>query len=86
MVLEYILAGTMVKTSVSPRATKKNTAVKPMETAMGSPSMIKPTRTKKISAVSIVLPSPGGYFFLASSINFMNVFTLSSPAYLPILS
>jgi hypothetical protein len=58
VVLEYILAGTMASTSISPRATKKKTDVNPMETAMGSPSMMSPTRTKKISAVSMVLPSP----------------------------
>jgi hypothetical protein len=51
VVLEYILAGTMHRTSISPSATKKMTAVKPMETAMGSPTMIKKSSTPKIAAV-----------------------------------
>jgi hypothetical protein len=122
VVLEYILAGIMHKTSVSPKATKKITAVKPMEIAMGSPIMIKNNNTPKMAAVIMVfsfchkklqltlpldacLPVGRGaspveycnilhrgkvgvthYFFLASSTYFINVFTLSSPAYFPILS
>jgi len=51
VVLEYILAGIIHKTSISPRTTKKITAVKPMETAMGSPIMMKNNSTPKIAAV-----------------------------------
>jgi hypothetical protein len=51
VVLEYILAGTMHKTLVSPSATKKMTAVKPMAMAMGSPIMMKNINTPKMAAV-----------------------------------
>jgi len=51
VVLEYILAGIMERVSISPRTTKKITAVSPMETAMGKPIMIKPTSTIKMAAV-----------------------------------
>jgi hypothetical protein len=57
VVLEYILAGTMHRTSVSPRTTKKITAVKPMDTAMGSPTIIKNIRTPNIAKVIIGFPS-----------------------------
>jgi hypothetical protein len=57
VVLEYILAGIMHKTSPSPKATKKITAVKPMEIAIGSPIMIKNTNTPKMAAVIMVFPS-----------------------------
>jgi hypothetical protein len=66
VVLEYILAGIMHRTSISPRTTKKMTAVKPMDTAMGSPIIIKNNKTPKMAAVITGFPSPG-YFFLASS-------------------
>jgi hypothetical protein len=54
VVLEYILAGIMHKTLVSPSATKKMTAVKPMATAMGSPIMIKNIKTPKMANVIMV--------------------------------
>jgi hypothetical protein len=56
-VLEYILAGTMHKTLVSPSATKKITAVNPMAKAIGSPIIISNTRTPNIRAVIIAFPS-----------------------------
>jgi hypothetical protein len=116
VVLEYILAGIIHRTSISPRTTKKIAAVKPMETAMGSPIIIKKIKVPKMAKVIMpfslyfrvyfideIPPPPfskeglGGfkhyflhntdyYFFLASSTYFINVLTLSSPAYLPILS
>jgi hypothetical protein len=55
VVLEYILAGSIHKTSISPRATKKIAAVKPIETAIGSPIIIKNNKTPKMAAV-IVAP------------------------------
>jgi hypothetical protein len=55
VVLEYILAGIIVRTFVSPSTKKKITAVKPMQTAMGSPVMIRNTRTAKIAAVIMAL-------------------------------
>jgi hypothetical protein len=51
VVLEYILAGIIHRTSISPRTTKKIAAVKPMETAIGSPIMMKNSSTPKIAAV-----------------------------------
>jgi hypothetical protein len=57
VVLEYILAGIMHKTSVSPSATKKITAVKPMETAMGSPTIMKNIRTPNMAKVIMAFPS-----------------------------
>jgi len=56
VVLEYILAGIIHKTSISPKATKKITAVKPMETAMGRPIMIKNINTPKMAAVIMTVP------------------------------
>jgi hypothetical protein len=53
VVLEYILAGIIHKTSISPSITKKIDAVKPMETAIGSPIMMKNSSTPKIAAVII---------------------------------
>jgi hypothetical protein len=57
VVLEYILAGIMHKTLVSPSATKKITAVKPMDTAMGSPTIMKNIRTPNIAKVIMGFPS-----------------------------
>jgi len=57
VVLEYILAGIIHKTSISPRTTKKITAVKPMETAIGSPTIIKKIKTPKMAKVIMAFPS-----------------------------
>jgi hypothetical protein len=57
VVLEYILAGTMHRTSISPRTTKKITAVKPMETAIGSPTIIKKIKTPKMAKVIMAFSS-----------------------------
>jgi hypothetical protein len=51
VVPEYILAGTINRTSASPSNTKKITEVKAIQTAMGNPTMIKKTKTAKIAAV-----------------------------------
>jgi hypothetical protein len=61
VVLEYILAGIMHKTSVSPSATKKITAVKPMETAMGSPTIMKNIRTPNMAKVIMAFPSTSSF-------------------------
>jgi hypothetical protein len=57
VVLEYILAGIILKVSISPNTTKKITAVKPIETAMGSPIIIRNTNTPKMAAVIMTFPS-----------------------------
>jgi hypothetical protein len=57
VVLEYILAGIIHKTSISPRTTKKITAVKPMETAIGSPTIIRKIKTPKMAKVIMAFPS-----------------------------
>jgi hypothetical protein len=64
VVLEYILAGTIHKTSISPKTTKKITAVKPIETAMGSPIMIKNNNTPKMAAVIMGFPSQTSFNYL----------------------
>jgi hypothetical protein len=51
VVLEYILAGIIQRTSISPRTTKKIAAVKPIETAMGRPTIMKNIRTPNIAKV-----------------------------------
>jgi hypothetical protein len=58
VVLEYILAGTINRTSTSPSTTKKMTEVKAIQTAMGNPIMIKKTRTAKIAPVIMAQHSP----------------------------
>jgi hypothetical protein len=58
VVLEYILAGTIKRTSTSPSTTKKMTEVKAIQTEMGNPTMIKKTRTAKIAAVIMARLSP----------------------------
>jgi len=73
VVLEYILAGIIQRTSISPRTTKKITAVNPMETAMGNPTIMKNIRTPNIAKVimafssyhikvQLTLPLDGGGF------------------------
>jgi hypothetical protein len=57
VVLEYILAGIMHRTSISPSTTKKMAAVNPMETAMGSPIIIKKIKTPKMAKVIMAFPS-----------------------------
>jgi hypothetical protein len=68
VVLEYILAGSMHKTLVSPSTTKKITAVKPMEKAIGSPIKIRNINTPKMAAVimaiSFQIPVDGPLRFL----------------------
>jgi hypothetical protein len=56
VVLEYILAGIIHKTSISPRTRKKIAAVKPMETAIGSPTIIKKIKTPKMAKVIMAFP------------------------------
>jgi hypothetical protein len=72
VVLEYILAGTMHRTSISPKATKKITAVKPMETAIGSPTIIKKIKTPKMAKV--IMPFP-----LYFHVYFIDEFSPSPP-------
>ena len=48
-----------------------------------SPIQLRTYCNRRCGPRKTVIP---GYFFLASSTNFMNLFTLSSPAYLPIFS
>ena len=86
VVLEYMRAGSIMSMSVWPNRMKKTTAVRPMETAMGSPSMIRPMRTAKMAAVIMIDFFFSGYFFRASSTHFINTFTFSSPVYLLIFS
>jgi hypothetical protein len=64
VVLEYILAGIMHKTSVSPSPTKKITAVKPMETAMGSPIIIKKIKTPKMAKVIMAFSLCSHVYFI----------------------
>ncbi len=52
VVLEYIRAGTIKKRSGCPSTTKKMTAVSPMATTMGRPSMIRLTSTAKMALSS----------------------------------
>ena len=80
VVPEYMRAGSISRTSACPSATKKITAVSPMHRAMGRPSMTNRSNTAKMAAV-IMDPFSvlAGYFFRASSTNFRNVLTLSSP-------
>jgi hypothetical protein len=54
VVLEYILAGIMHRTSISPRTTKKIAAVKPMEIAIGRPTIIKKIKVPKMAKVIMV--------------------------------
>jgi hypothetical protein len=58
VVLEYIRAGTIRRRSDCPRIMKKITEVKPMETAMGCPKIIRTTRTVKINAVIMACGLP----------------------------
>jgi hypothetical protein len=67
VVLEYILAGTIHRTSISPNTTKKITAVKPMETAMGSPIIIKKIKTPKMAKVIMAFPSYLHVYFIDES-------------------
>jgi len=55
VVLEYILCGIMIITSISPKTMKKIEAVRPMQTATGSPIIIKNSKTAKMAAVIIGL-------------------------------
>jgi len=55
VVLEYILAGSMHKTLVSPSTIKKITAVKPMAKAIGSPIKIRNINTPKMAAVIMAI-------------------------------
>ena len=57
VVPEYMRAGSISRTSVCPSPTKKITAVKPMQTAMGSPSKMKRKSTAKMAAVIMGLVS-----------------------------
>jgi hypothetical protein len=57
VVLEYILAGSMHKTLVSPSTTKKITAVNPMAKAIGSPIIISDINTPKMAAVIMLFRS-----------------------------
>ncbi len=80
VVPEYMRAGSMSRTSVCPSPTKKITAVKPMQSAMGSPIRMKRKSTAKMAAVIMGLVSVlADYFFRASSTNFKKVLTFSSP-------
>jgi hypothetical protein len=58
VVLEYILAGSMHKTLVSPKTTKKITAVKPMAKAIGSPIKIRNINTPTMAAVIMTISFP----------------------------
>src|SRR4030042_2583077 len=55
VVLEYILAGSMHKTLVSPSTIKKITAVNPMAKAIGSPIKIRNINTPKMAAVIMAI-------------------------------
>jgi hypothetical protein len=63
-VLEYILAGIIHNTSISPNTTKKIAAVKPMATAIGSPIIIRKIKTPKMAAVIMAFSSPTSYRYL----------------------
>jgi glycine/serine hydroxymethyltransferase len=64
VVLEYILAGTMHKTLVSPSTIKKITAVNPIAKAIGSPIIISNINTPKMAAVIMAFPSQTSFNYL----------------------
>ena len=58
VVEEYIRWATIVRIRASPIKIKVSTAVRPMATAIGTPSRMNPTRTTKIMRVIIKLAYP----------------------------